>query len=188
MKTQKIILAAFLMLFVVVKITAQESKYFTTDGVAEFFSEAPLENIEARNEKVQSIIDLSKGDVVISIPINGFVFEKSLMQEHFNENYMESEKFPKAEFQGIFTSATPIKASRNGTYEVEVKGNLTIHGVSKPLTTKGIIKVDKNTLIATTTFFVKVADHKIEIPRIAFKNIAEEVKVTVEMKYLPFKS
>lgn len=187
MTIQKIILSVFLMLLIA-KSYAQESKFFTTNGVAEFFSEAPLENIEARNEKVQSIIDISKGDVVISIPINGFVFEKSLMQEHFNENYMESEKYPKAEFQGIFTSATPIKATKNGTYEVEVKGNLTIHGVSKPLTAKGIIKVDKNTLTATTTFLVKVADHKIEIPRLAFKNIAEEVKVTVEMKYLPFKS
>ncbi|MBK6266159.1 YceI family protein [Marivirga sp. S37H4] len=177
-----------LMLLMFLGTQAQDSKFFTKDSYAKFYSEAPLENIEAHNEQVQSIIDIAKNDVVISMPITGFTFEKSLMQEHFNENYMESDKFPKAEFQGVYTSATPIDMSKNTTYEVMVKGNLTIHGVTKSISTKGYIKVENNTLIATTTFFVKVADYKIEIPRISFKNIAEEVEVSVELKYQPFKS
>jgi polyisoprenoid-binding protein YceI len=155
----------------------------TKTGYTKFFSSAPLEDIEAHNHQVQSIIDLASQEVVVSIPIRGFEFEKSLMQEHFNENYLESDKFPKASFQGVFTSKKPISLDQDGSYEVEVKGNLTIHGVTKPYTAKGIIAIENRQVSAATKFDVRVADHNIEIPKLVFKNIAEVVEVTVELKY-----
>lgn len=181
MKTKSIHIVCILM-FVFAGTYAQD-KHMTKTGHTKFFSSAPLEDIEAHNHQVQSIIDLDKQEVVVSMPIRGFEFEKSLMQEHFNENYMESEQFPKATFQGTFTSVKPIALEQDGTYEVEVKGNLTIHGVTKPYTTKGIIAVENRQVNVTTKFNVRVADHNIEIPKLVFKNIAEVVEVTVELKY-----
>ncbi len=171
----------------IVPLKAQD-KYITREGYTKFFSTAPLEDIEAHNHQVQSIIDISKQEVVVSMPMKAFQFEKSLMQEHFNENYVESDKYPKATFQGVFTSVQPISLDQDGEYEVEVKGNLTIHGVTRPLVTKGMIKVQDQQLSVQTIFKVRVADHKIDIPKIVFKNIAEVIEVTVDLKYQPLNS
>ncbi|SMG13611.1 YceI-like domain-containing protein [Marivirga sericea] len=165
-----------------------QDKYFTKTGYAKFYSEAPLENIEAINNKVQSIIDMKRSEVVINLPITAFQFENSLMQEHFNENYMESEKFPLAKFQGYFVNGAPIDMTVDGSYEVQVKGKMTIHGVTKPLNIGGVIKVTDNNVLATTKFMIRVADYDIDIPTIVFRNIAEEVEVTIELQYMPLKS
>lgn len=183
----KTIISIILLLTAFTEVQAQD-KFFTKSGYAKFYSEAPLENIEAVNNKVQSIIDMQKQDVVISMPMTAFQFEKSLMQEHFNENYIESEKFPSAEFDGYFTGKDRIDLSKSGAYEVIVKGNMTIHGVTKSISTKGTIEVDGKTVTAKAVFMIKVADYDIDIPTIVFKNIAEEVEVTVALSYLPFKS
>jgi len=165
-----------------------QNKFITKTGYAKFFSEAPLENIEAINNKLQSIIDMQKQDVVINVPITAFQFEKSLMQEHFNENYLESEKFPTAEFRGYYTSKAPIDLKKSGTYDVVVKGKMTIHGVIRDLNTRGKITVKGNAIDAETVFMIKLADYDIDIPTIVFKNIAEIVAVTVKLHYLPLKS
>jgi polyisoprenoid-binding protein YceI len=183
----KNLITAFFLLMLVGEANAQ-TKFFTKTGYAKFYSEAPLEDIEAINNKVQSIIDMEKSEVAINVPITAFQFENSLMQEHFNENYLESEKWPMAAFSGYFVSDGVIDINKNGVYEVRVKGKMTIHGVTKPMDTVGSIEVDNNKVVAKTSFMVKVADYDIEIPTIVFKNIAEEVEVTVELKYLPFKS
>lgn len=186
MKT-KAVFAVIILLMAYVESSAQ-AKFMTQSGSAKFFSSAPLEDIEAHHEKVQSIIDLESQEVVVSMLMTGFTFEKSLMQEHFNENYIESEKYPKASFQGTFSSEQPITADQEGEYPVTVQGTLTIHGVAQPISTTGTITVKDQRVVAQTKFNVKVADHDIEIPTIVFKNIAEVVEVTVNLAYQPFNS
>ena len=166
-----------------VTVASAQEKYIEKDGFVKFFSSAPLEDIEADNNAVQSIIDLSTNEVVITIPIRSFKFDNSLMEEHFNENYLESEKFPKATFKGKFDAGKTVSATDKGSHTVAVTGDLTIHGVTKPLVTKGTLIISNNGVQAKTKFDVRVADFDIEIPSIVFKNIAEVVEVTADLKY-----
>lgn len=165
-----------------------QDKFITQNGYTKFFSSAPLEDIEAHNNKVQSVIDFSKQEVVVSMDMQAFEFEKSLMQEHFNENYVESEKFPKAIFKGKFSGDNAIDPTQDGEYPVTVEGTMTIHGVTQPITAEGTIVVSGSQVNAQTKFVVQVADHDIKIPKIVFHNIAEEVEVTVNLKYNPLNS
>ncbi|MGB3589945.1 MAG: YceI family protein [Tunicatimonas sp.] len=165
-----------------------QDKFITQTGYTKFFSSAPLEDIEAHNNQVQSVIDFTKQEVVVSMDMQAFEFDKSLMQEHFNENYVESEKYPKAIFKGTFTNGSTIDPTKNGEYAVAVEGTMTIHGVTQPVTTEGTIIVNGPSINAKTKFIVKVADHDIDIPKIVFHNIAEEVEVTVDIKYSPLNS
>jgi hypothetical protein len=153
-------------------------------GTATFFSEAPLENIEAVNKEVIGAIDLEKGTLAVSMLIKGFHFDKSLMEEHFNENYLESEKFPRATFKGKLTGFEDIDFSREGSFETEADGEIEIHGVKKPL--KTVVKFDASTkeLKASTVFNLAVADFDIEIPTLVFKNIAEVVEVKASFNFL----
>ena len=165
-----------------------QDKFITQTGYTKFFSSAPLEDIEAHNNKVQSVIDFAKQEVVVSMDMKAFEFDKSLMREHFNENYVESEKFPKAIFKGTFSNGSTIDPTKDGEYAVTVEGTMTIHGVTQPITTKGTIIGNGSKINAQTKFMVKVADHDIDIPKIVFHNIAEEVEVTVDLKYDPLNS
>jgi len=169
-------------------VISAQSKYMSKDGNASFFSEALLEDIEAHSKEAQSVIDLSTQKVVVKIPISSFHFDKSLMEEHFNENYMETEKYPNALFDGVYSAATPIEAGKDGTYQVEVSGKLTIHGVTNEIKTEGTIEIKDGKLISKTVFPVKLEDYKIKIPKIVFKNIAEVVEVKIDMLYNKFES
>jgi len=187
----KKILIIIIIVAVFVAIAADvmaQGKYITKNGHISFYSEAPLENIEAHNHEVLSIINLEAKEMAVSMLMKGFSFEKSLMQEHFNENYVESDKFPKSTFKGAFTGAQPIDLSKDGVYEVEVTGDLTIHGVTKPITTKGTIEVKERQVITKTKFMVAVKDYEIEIPKIVVDNIAEEIEITVELRHSPMSS
>jgi len=146
-------------------------------GTASFFSEAPLEDIEAVNKEVLGAIDLDKGTIAVSMLIRGFHFDKSLMEEHFNENYLESEKFPRATFKGVIKNFSQLDFSKSGSFQAEADGEIEIHGVTRPL--KAVVKFDVNAsqLQAETTFELAVADFDIDIPKLVFKNIAEVVEV-----------
>jgi polyisoprenoid-binding protein YceI len=159
--------------------SADAQRAMERSGTAIFFSEAPLEDIKGTNNQVVAIIDLNNGEVAVSMLMKGFQFRKALMQEHFNESYVESDKFPKATFTGRIANYTPETLNKNGT--VEVTGELTIHGVSRPLTSKVDIQVKEGIIEANTTFFVTVADHEIKIPNIVIQNIAEIVEVTIHL-------
>jgi len=165
-----------------------QSKFITKTGYTRFFSSAPLEDIEAHNEQVQSVLDFTKQEVVVSMAMQDFKFDKSLMREHFNENYVESEKYPKAIFKGKFTAKDTIDPNQNGKHEVTITGTITIHGVTQAVTTSGTISVSGSQVQAKTKFIIRVVDHDIDIPKIVFHNIAEEVEVTVELKYDPLNS
>lgn len=161
---------------------AQE-RYATRTGEVTFFSETPMENIDAVNHKATSVIDLATGQVQVSMLIKAFEFEKALMQEHFNENYMESGTFPKGEFKGKFTGFSPENAKKPGKYEVVLEGDLTMHGVTKKRTLNATIEVDASgALKASCDFVVKPADHGVKIP--GGVNVAEDIKVKARMDYL----
>jgi hypothetical protein len=161
--------------------------YLTQTGYIKFFSEAPLENIEAHNKKVSSVLNTETGKLGFKLMIKNFQFSNSLMQEHFNENYMESEKYPYSEFGGeiLELANKKLDVSKPGIYDVTVVGDLTIHGAKKKVQQKGTLEVLPNKIIAKSKFPIKVADYNIKVPSMYIKNIAEVVEVTVEIVYLP---
>tara|TARA_Y100000588_G_C13879765_1_gene763962 strand:- start:109 stop:675 length:567 start_codon:yes stop_codon:yes gene_type:complete len=161
-------------------------RYLTREGKIKFYSHAPMEDITAHNNKVLSIIDIDKGQVAVDMLIKAFEFEKKLMQEHFNENYMESDEFPKATFKGSFEVPQGLKQMTAGSYEVAVTGDLTIHGVTKALTQNITLKVEDKSITTHFVFNVKVKDHDIKIPNLVVKNIAEEIEVTADFVFKPF--
>ena len=185
MKTIKLLFLSFL-IFSGLSAEAQD-RFLTRTGHIRFYSEAPMENIEANNNKVLSIVDLSKGQVAVDLLIKAFDFEKKLMQEHFNENYMESEKYPKSTFKGTFSVPDGLKARTDGSYELDVKGDLTIHGVTKPIETKSTLTLKGGKLSGALLFNVNVKEFDIKIPNVVVKNIAETVEVTANFDYEVYK-
>lgn len=154
------------------------------NGQVSFFSDAPLEDISALNRQAMAVIDFESGEVAVSMLIRGFQFEKSLMQEHFNENYMESDQFPKATFSGNLKEYDPMSlADGEIDTRLEVSGELTIHGVTKPLTAQVSFKSEDDIIYAEVKFQVRVADHDIDIPTLVIKNIAEVVDVTAKFHF-----
>lgn len=172
--------------FVISLTSLNAQKFFTREGKIAFFSDTPLEKIEAHNNSATSVIDLETGRMEFAVLIKAFQFEKALMQEHFNENYMESDKFPKAVFKGQITNMDEIDLTKEGEYAVMVEGDLTIHGVTQPVQTEGTIKVEEGQMKANSSFTVLVADYEIEIPGVVRDNIAKAVRIDVEMDYKPF--
>ncbi len=158
-------------------IQLQAQKYSSEKSLVTFFSDAPLEDISAKNTKAIGIIDLKSNQVAFSIPISAFEFEKTLMQEHFNEKYMESEKYPKSTFQGIMTGFDPKK---NGSQNVSVKGKLVIHGVTNDVELPGAIEIKDNKIKIASTFTIALKDYKITIPQLVWQNIAEQIEVNVD--------
>lgn len=164
---------------------ASQTRYIDRNGNASFFSSAPLEDIEAHTSQAVSVIDVSTGEIVASVLMRSFRFRKSLMQEHFNENYVESHKYPKATFRGKVTNISELDAKKEGKYNLDVEGEITIHGVTQPLRVKTEAVVNNGTLQTKAVFALKVKDFKIEIPRLVIQNIAEVVEVTLSFNYKP---
>ncbi|OEK04511.1 YceI family protein [Roseivirga misakiensis] len=185
MKVSRIFLA--LTMFLITLSVSAQKRYLTRTGHVKFFSSAPLEDIEAHNGKVLSIVDLDKGEVAVDMLMKGFEFEKKLMQEHFNENYMESGKYPKSTFKGKFEVPDGLKNMVDGAYEVDVTGEISIHGVKKPLSTKATLTVANSQLSGELIFNVRVKDHEISIPKVVVRNIAEVVEVTASFNYEVYK-
>jgi hypothetical protein len=148
-----------------------------------FYSHTPVEDIEAHNRQVVSILDLSNGDIAFNLLIKSFEFRIALMQEHFNENYMESDKFPKATYKGKITNLDKINFKKEGIYPAEVSGDLTIHNVTKPVKSKGAIEVKGSSATARAKFIVIPQDFDITIPSVVENKIAKEITVNVDITY-----
>ena len=151
-------------------------KFITRTGKVSFFSSTAVENIEAINNEAQAAIDAATGNVVFQIPVKSFHFENALMQEHFNENYMESDKFPMATFKGKITNPG---FGKDGTYNVTAAGQLTIHGITHDVSTPGTITIKGGEVTAMSKFKVKTADYGIKIPGIAAGKVAESIEITI---------
>ena len=163
--------------------TAQSQNYITKNGKISFFSKTDIEDIDAVNNQVMSVLNIGNGDLAFSVLINGFLFKKALMQEHFNENYMESNKFPKAGFKGTITDIAKHNLTKDGAYTVTVTGDLTIHGVTKNITTPGTITVKAGKISANATFNAAVADYNISIPGVVKNNISKTIEIKVACDY-----
>lgn len=153
-----------------------------TDGEISFFSEAPVENISAVNKNVKALLNPKNGEVAFVVTNIEFKFKKPLMEEHFNENYMESHKYKVSVFKGKIIDE--IDFTKDGTYKVTAKGTLDIHGVTVEREIKGTLTINNDKINLTTEFDVALKDHKIKIPKIVVKNIAEVVKVTLNINFV----
>ena len=170
----------------VVQLSFSQDKYFTRTGHISFFSEAALENIEAHNHQGTCILNSENGEIALSVLMKGFEFEKALMQEHFNENYVESHKYPKSTFKGKIVNFDRENMRGNGKYHVSVEGELTIHGETNTVTSEGTLEISDGTITAQTSFPVTVKDYNIKIPKTVVNNIAEVVEVSVELELKPY--
>lgn len=146
-----------------------------------FFSSTVMEDIEGKSNTASSVINSKTREIIFKVSNTSFQFKKKLMQEHFNENYMESDRFPFSKFSGKITD--DIDLSKDGNYTVNVEGNLDIHGVTKPYQCKVTLVIAQGIITAKTAFKVKIEDHKIKVPSLVFKNIAEFVEVRLSAVY-----
>lgn len=159
--------------------------YITKNGKISFFSKTSMENIDAVNNQAVSILNSTSGELAFSVLINGFLFKKALMQEHFNENYMESTKYPKATFSGKIDDLTKIDFGKDGAYNVSVTGNLMMHNVTNKITAPAVITVKGKKITANSTFKVALADYKISIPKLVEDNISKTIEIKIDCKYNP---
>lgn len=171
----------FLFLIIAGSISAQS--LITRNGYVKFYSHAPIEDIEAINKQVSSRIDLSTGNFAFLVPIKAFVFEKALMQEHFNENYLESDQYPNATFTGVITDMDDVDFKMDGEYIVTFRGTMTIHGVERPISEPATITIKNGKVSLETVFDISPEEYGVEIPASKRDNIASSVKVTVKMDY-----
>ncbi|MFL9483104.1 YceI family protein [Chitinophagaceae bacterium LWZ2-11] len=158
---------------------AHAQSYITKTGFIGFYSKTPFEDIKAENKQVYAVVDLTKKNIAFVLLLKGFIFPKELMQEHFNENYVESDKYPKASFSGAFTSTTPITGS--GTYNVTVKGNLTLHNVTKQIEVPATLQVKDDKLSGKCEFKIKPEDYNISIPSVVRDKIAKDLTVDIQI-------
>ena len=165
--------------FTLLAAPAFSQKFMTRTGKITFFSSTPIENIEAVNNDVSSVMDAKTGELVFMVPIKSFRFQNATMQGHFNESYMESDKFPRADFRGKIVNLNEVNLSKDGTYNTKVAGKMTIHGVTRDISAPGTITVKGGKVTATSKFNVRTADYGIKIPAMTAKKIAESIEVTV---------
>ena len=158
-----------------------QTKYRTSEGTVNFNASTPLEDIDATNKEVNAILEMETGRFAVVMLIKDFEFSRRLMQEHFNENYMESEKFPKAYFSGTIEDFSMDSLSKEVVVKT-VSGKLTIHGIT--LNRKEKIKLRKkgSAIHLESNFLVRTEAHDIEVPRIVFAKIAEKVMVEVDLQ------
>ena len=164
---------------------AQLSKvYISLDGTISFFSETPVENIDAVSQTLSCVLKPSTNEINYLVKITSFKFKKPLMQEHFNEKYLESDKYPLASFKGKINEE--IDWSKDGVYPISATGNLKIHNVEKPYTEKGRLTIKDGKFTVEGSFNVKTADHDIEIPTLVMTNIAEVINVKHNCTLTPY--
>ncbi|MCM4155435.1 YceI family protein [Gramella sp. AN32] len=177
--------SSYIFLFFVVLFSHQICAQFyqTTSVNIQFFSSAPIEDISAVSREGISVLNPDHAEISIKVKIRSFRFRKALMQEHFNENYMESERYPEATFRG--RSIEKLKLVPGSSQKIIFQGSLMIHGVAQERQIPAIISLanDKKTIRLTSEFEIKCKDHDIRIPRLLWENIAETIAVNVNANF-----
>jgi hypothetical protein len=163
---------------------AQAQLYAGKETMIHFLSKASLEDIEAKNTVPKPILDATSGDIQIRIPNKQFKFKSSVMEEHFNENYMETEKYPYTTFKGKINEK--VDYTKDGENKVTCTGTMDMHGVIQTITINGTITVKGNQLTVVSKFIVKLVDYKIKVPSLYIKNIAEEIAVDINSVLEPY--
>lgn len=174
-------------LFLLMSQAFAQDLYMTRNGRIVFLSKTPMEDIEAVNNEVTSILNIKTGEVVFAVLVKSFRFERALMEEHFNENYMESEKLPKSTFQGTITNLSAIDFGKEGSYPATVEGELMIHGVKKRIASTGTVTVGGGRVAIVSDMSIKPSDYDIEIPALVEDKIAKTIDVKINCEYAPRK-
>ena len=166
-----------------------QDKYFTKTGKIYFDATTPAspEKIEGTNKSVTCVIDSKTGNLQFSVLMKGFEFERALMEEHFNENYVESSKYPKTEFRGQVTDNSTVNYHADGVYPVKVKGKMNLHGVSKDVETSGKLTIKGGKIIASAAFAIVLADYNVSIPTLVSDKVSKNASITVECVMEPLK-
>ncbi len=178
----RLILSSFVFCILSSMLNAQI--YLAKSSEISFFSSTPMEDIQAVNKSAKPILDVSTGDVQVKISIQGFVFPKPLMQEHFNENYLESDKYPDAVYKGKINEK--VDYTKDGVNKVNVTGKLKMHGVEKDLAFSGTVTVSGKQVTLDSKFKIHIADYNIKVPSLVVKNIAEDVEVKMTAILEPY--
>lgn len=182
----RIIWMTNILLFLSVLATGQD-KFFTKSGKISFVSKGNIETIAAKHKGITCVLDSKTGAVQFAVLMKGFEFAKALMQEHFNENYVESDKYPKADFKGLVVNNGEVNYGQDGVYNAKVKGTLTIRGVSKEIETPGKITIKNGKPQLNADFTVLLSDYGIKIPSMVKENISNTVTITVDCGLEPLK-
>lgn len=168
-------------------LQAQDKFYTKTGRIFFRSSKSSFEKIEATNKSSTCVLDTKTGNLQFSVLMKGFEFEKALMQEHFNENYVESSKYPKSNFSGQVTNNSEIDYAKDGEYTAKIKGSLQIHGETKNVDATGKIIIRNGKILASASFEILLADYKIRIPSIVSDKISNAVNILVDCSLEPFK-
>lgn len=164
-------------------------RYFTKTAKINFDATSPSspEKIEGVNRTATCVVDTKTGQLQFSVLMKGFEFERALMEEHFNENYVESSKFPKAEFKGNIVNNDAVNYAKDGSYPVTVKGKLTMHGETKDVETTGKLVIQAGKISAAADFSVLLSDYNVTIPGIVADKVSKTAKIGVSCSLEPLK-
>ncbi len=165
-----------------------QKKFFTRTGKVVFFSKAPLEDIKAINKQASCVYDAATNKIVAKVLIKAFEFDKALMQKHFNENYLESDKYPKASFKGKIKDAENLNFNEDWNKSLEFEGDLTIHGITKSIKSPFEISMKNGQMKISCNFYVALKDYEIKIPSTVINNVAETVKINVDLEMYELKN
>jgi YceI-like domain len=167
--------------------TATAQVFFTKSGNINFNSSSAVEKIAAKNNNVACKLNTTTGDLDFVVLNKSFVFDIQLMQEHFNENYMESDKYPKSSFKGKVSSTTPINYAADGTHKVTVAGTMNMHGVNKPVSVPGTLAIKNGKVTLNSSFAIILADYGVKVPGEVKDKISKDSKITVNCTLEPLK-
>lgn len=177
-------LHTFLFFFFVTLMQAGAQVYTTQKGMISFFSTARMEDIEATSKSAGVVVNTDTKEIYVKVVIASFIFKNGLMQEHFNETYMESVRYPTAQFKGIIKDSIDFK--KPGIYTVSVTGSLTMHGVTIDRTIPGTVEITPADIKVTSNFIVPAAAHRIDIPADKISNISPDIHVHIQADCIPY--
>ena len=184
MNSGKKIKLAFVLFCSITLVQYAQGQTYTGKAIkVNIFSSTPIEDIKAASNGGVAVLIASKQEITVQVAVKSLEFDKKLMQEHFNENYMESDKYPQAKFKGIIQPT--IDWSKDGEYAVTVKGTLLVHGIEKARTISGKISIKNKVININSTFNVPCAEHQIKIPSLMFTKIAETIQVKIQGNLTP---
>ena len=182
----RILFATLLLVAAASAIQAQD-RYLCRNGHVWFHSHTPFEDIEAHNNEAAGVITPATGEMAFQLLNKSFKFERALMEEHFNENYMESDTYPKSDFKGKIVNLNEVNFSKDGVYPAVAEGNLTVHGKAKTIRVNGTIEVKGSKIFVKAKFDAVPQDYGIEIPGAVRDKFAKSMEVNVDMAFDPYK-
>ena len=175
-----------LITFACLSFGIQAQKYITKTGTIEIFSETPMFTIEGTNRKVASVLNTETGDVVASTLVRSFKFKEALVEEHFNENYIESNKFPKSIFKGKVMNIEKIDFSKDGSYDIIFEGKLTIHGATNYIKEKGKLSIKDGVVTVTVDFSISLKAYEIKVEKSYQDAIKDNILLKIHFDYKPY--